>query len=123
MSRLTRIVPRWLPALTVMAVTFYFSSQPSTSLPDFGGLDYLVKKSGHAAGYALLALALWHALEWRRDRRWLTWLLTVLYAATDEFHQTFTAGRHPSFWDVAVFDNLGALVSLWLAGWRLGRKK
>lgn len=106
-----------------MAVIFYFSSQPSTSLPDFGGLDYLVKKSGHAAGYALLALALWHALEWRRDRRWLTWLLTVLYAATDEFHQTFTAGRHPSFWDVAVFDNLGALVSLWLAGWRLGRKK
>jgi VanZ family protein len=38
----------------------------------------------------------------------------VLYAATDEFHQSFVPGRKPWIWDVVVFDNLGALIALWL---------
>ena len=76
-----------------------------------------MKKGGHMTGYGLLALSFWHALEWRRDRRWLAWLLAVLYAATDEFHQSFVPGRNPSVWDVAAFDNVGALVALWAAGW------
>lgn len=118
MKRVTRIVPRWLPALTVMLVIFVFSSQPSRALPDFGWADRLMKKGGHMTGYGLLALSFWHALEWRRDRRWLAWLLAVLYAATDEFHQSFVPGRNPSVWDVAAFDSLGALVALWAAGWR-----
>ena len=75
----------------------------------------LVKKSGHVAGYALLAICNWRGLEWKRDRRWLAWLLAVAYAATDELHQSFVPGRHPSVWDVMVFDNLGALLGLWLA--------
>ena len=117
MPKVIRIVPRWLPALAVMAVIFLFSAQPSRALPDFGWADRLMKKGGHMAGYGLLALSFWHALGWRSDRGWLAWLLTVLYAVTDEFHQSFVAGRHPSPWDVAVFDNLGALVALWAARW------
>ena len=100
-----------------MTVIYYFSSQPSTELPDFGWLDYLVKKGGHFTVYALLALSIWHAFEWRRDRVLLAWLLAVLYAVTDEFHQSFVLGRHPSVWDVAVFDSGGAVVALWAAGW------
>ncbi|MFT3895787.1 MAG: VanZ family protein [Anaerolineales bacterium] len=100
-----------------MAVIFYFSSQPSNELPNFGLLDYLVKKSGHMTVYAALALSLWFALEWKLDWRWLAWLIAVLYAATDEFHQVFTPGRHPSVWDVVIFDNLGALISLAVISW------
>ena len=66
-------------------------------------------------GYGLLALSYWYAFAWAGNRRWLAWLLAVFYACTDEFHQSFTQGRHPSMWDVLIFDNLGALVSLWLA--------
>jgi VanZ family protein len=117
MSKVMRIVPRWFPALVVMAVIFYFSSQPSAELPNFGLIDYLVKKSGHVTVYAVLALSLWFALEWRFDWRWLAWLIAILYAATDEFHQIFTPGRHPSVWDVVIFDNVGALISLWVASW------
>jgi VanZ family protein len=40
--------------------------------------------------------------------------LTLLYAVTDEIHQSFVPGRHPSIWDVVIFDNLGALIGLWL---------
>ncbi len=123
MSKVMRIVPRWIPALVVMAVIFYFSSQPSADLPNFGLWDYLVKKGGHVSVYAALALSLWYALEWKFDVRWLAWLIAILYAGTDEFHQIFTAGRHPSVWDVLIFDNAGALFSLWVAGRFIKQKR
>lgn len=99
-----------------MLVIFLFSAQPSANLPDFEWLDGVVKKGGHMLGYALLALAYWWALGFRRDRRWQAWVLALIYAATDEWHQSFVPGRSPSAWDVLIFDNLGALVALWLAG-------
>jgi VanZ family protein len=55
----------------------------------------------------------WRALEFGQDKRWVAWLLVLLYAMTDEFHQSFVSGRHPTIWDVILFDNLGALISLW----------
>ena len=100
----------------MMLVIFAFSAQSVQVLPDFGWADYLVKKGGHMVGYALLALSFWYALEWRSDRRWLAWLLAILYAITDELHQSHVPGRHPSVWDVVIFDNLGDLISLWVAG-------
>ena len=99
-----------------MSVIFFFSSQPSEKLPDLGWADRLFKKGGHILGYGLLALTYWHGFGWEKGKRPLAWLLALLYAATDEFHQSFVAGRTPSIWDVLVFDNLGALTTLWLAG-------
>lgn len=66
-------------------------------------------------GYGLLALSYWHALHFKTEKRWLAWLLTFAYALTDEFHQSFVPGRFASIWDVIIFDNLGGLISLWLA--------
>lgn len=67
-------------------------------------------------GYGVLTLSYWYGLGWDGKKRPLAWLFAVLFALTDEFHQSFTAGRHPSIWDVVIFDNLGAVISLWLAG-------
>ncbi|MEP0804022.1 MAG: VanZ family protein [Chloroflexota bacterium] len=118
-----RIVSRWLPALLVMLVIFVFSAQPSESLPDFNRLDRLVKKGGHMLGYGLLAASYWRGLGWDGRRRRLAWLFAVLYAATDEFHQSFVPGRNASLWDVLVFDNAGALLGLWLADVYFKRKR
>ena len=109
MKKFLAIVPRWLPALVMMAAIFYFSAQPGDKLPDFFSWDRAVKKGGHILGYALLALSYFHWLRNDKKYCWLAWLLTLLYAATDEFHQSFTPGRSPSPFDVIVFDNLGAL--------------
>ena len=106
---------KWMPALIMMAAIFWFSSQPITDLPNFNWADMLVKKSGHMIGYALLAIAYWFGLDRKRDQWWLAWLLAILYALTDEYHQRFTFGRHSTIWDVLIFDNLGALIGLWLA--------
>jgi hypothetical protein len=48
--------------------------------------------------------------------------MTLAYAATDDFHQALTAGRHPSPVDVGI-DSLGVLLCLlalmlWLRSWR-----
>jgi VanZ family protein len=107
---------KWLPALVVMGLIFWFSSQPSKELPDFEWADRLVKKSGHVLGYALLASSYWYALGMKNNRVGLAWSLAMLYALSDEFHQAFVPGRNPSVWDVLLFDNLGSFVGLWLAG-------
>src|SRR5215475_8438345 len=113
--RMNKKILNWLPALLMMVVIFWFSSQPNTSLPNFSWADQLVKKSGHMIGYALLAVSYWFGWDKQRDKWWLAWVLALLYALTDEYHQSFTPGRHPTIWDVVLFDNLGALIGLWLA--------
>lgn len=112
MKKLFAIVPRWLPALVLMIVIFLVSSRPGDGLPNFHDWDYFVKKGGHAVGYGLLALSYLHALPKRNYV--LAWLLAVLYSATDEFHQSFVPGRKASLMDVFVFDNLGAIIALFL---------
>jgi VanZ family protein len=109
---------RWLPAVLIMAVIFGFSSTPATRLPNFGLLDFVVKKGGHMLGYALLALAYWYGLRLEKSRWWLALLFALLYAVSDEFHQSFVPGRHPSWVDVFLFDGGGAAIALGLAYWR-----
>jgi VanZ family protein len=125
MKNMISIVPRWFPALFFMVVIFTFSAQPSGSLPSFSGWDYVVKKTGHAVGYGLLALSYFHFLKYDKKRYWLAWLLALAFSATDELHQAFVPTRHASIPDVLVFDNLGALaaLSLYYFYWRKHEKE
>jgi VanZ family protein len=113
MKKFLYILPRWLPALFLMIVIFIFSSKPGDDLPYFLDWDYVIKKTGHMIGYALLALSYFHYFKYDKKKYWLAWLLAVIYAATDEFHQSFVFGRHASAFDVFVFDNFGAIFALW----------
>lgn len=74
-------------------------------------------------GYGLLTVSYWYALGMDKTKRWLAWLLAILYALTDEFHQSYVPGRHPSILDVLIFDNIGALISLWLTTLYIKRKR
>ena len=102
---------RWLAVALWMALIFTFSAQsrlPSAPQP---WLDFLFKKSAHFAVFATLAVLLWRAFEWR-SRAWIwAWLLTVIYAISDEWHQSFVAGRHPQATDVLI-DACGAATAL-----------
>jgi VanZ family protein len=109
-----------------MAVIFAASSTPGQELPRFGGWDTVMKKGGHAAGYALLAMAYARGLANGRRATWphLLWAagLAGLYGLSDEFHQHFTPGRQPTLADVAI-DACGALAGAGLLGvwqWRPG---
>jgi VanZ family protein len=120
---INKSILRWLPALAVMAIIFGFSSIPSQEMPSFGFWDLVVKKGAHMLGYGLLALAYCYGLRFDRRHWWLALLLAVLYAISDEFHQSFVPGRHPSWVDALVIDGGGAAIALGLANWLGGKKE
>ncbi len=68
-------------------------------------------KSAHVAAYALLAILFQHALGHGRRRMATALLLTVLYAVSDEFHQSFVPGRGPRATDVLI-DLFGGALGL-----------
>jgi VanZ family protein len=115
MVKIQAFLRQWGPSLVMMAAIFCFSSIPSAEMPSVPGFwDTLLKKGGHMLGFGLLALSYGHGLSWSRKRWWLLpWLLVVLYAGSDEFHQRFVAGRHSSVVDVGI-DSLGAGLALLL---------
>jgi len=105
-----------------MGMIFLFSSIPSSELPEFDWADWVIKKGGHALGYGLLAVSYWYAFGMKARHLWLAWVLSVAYAFSDEFHQSFVPGRHPSVTDVAI-DASGAALVLLLVSMISKRKK
>jgi VanZ family protein len=104
-----------LPALLMMLAIFLFSARPGDIAP-MSLWKQVLYKAGHLIGYAMLAISYWRVFGFHPKQQWLAWFLAVLYAATDEYHQSFVPFRHYTAFDVVVYDNLGALASLWLAG-------
>ena len=116
-ARLRRLDP-WAPPLVLMAVIFLLSAQPSLDL-GLGLIDKIGRKLVHAAEYALLAALWWRALRTRLDERraaLAALVLSSLYAASDEWHQSFVEGRHGSPLDVA-FDAAGILLAFVASRW------
>jgi VanZ family protein len=107
-------VAAWLPAIAWAGLIFAFSAQPNLRFVPNEGLDFLVRKAGHMAAFGILALTVWRSIAtttaWRQPWAWAL-MLAVLYAITDEFHQGFVAGRHPSPIDVGI-DAIGALIAV-----------
>jgi len=140
----------WLPPLVWMGVIFFLStdmgSAAHTSMilepllhwlePDISAAaielaHYVVRKGAHLSEYAILAVLWWRVLmhvhaEGTVRPAWacalIALLIATMYAATDEYHQTFVASRGASVQDVMI-DSCGALVGvvlvlLWRA-WRI----
>ncbi len=116
----------WLPPLAWMGMIFYLSAQPDLPGPPDPWLATLFSNGAHFGVYAALAFWWWRAL-WGIQRTShregmgmaliLAFLISVLYGASDEFHQSFVPGRDASILDLLV-DAAGAAVALWLVWWR-----
>jgi VanZ family protein len=107
---------RALPAVLWAAVIYSFSAQPDLPRVPVSLLDLLVKKGAHLTEYAILAILIYRALApgvttLRAGAFAGAWALTVLYAVTDEWHQSFVPGRTAAALDV-VIDGSGALLGL-----------
>jgi len=88
---------------------------------------YLFRKCGHLLEFAVLAVLLWRAIRharpaaqrgWQWSQAGLALVALVLYAASDEIHQTFVPGRTGQVSDVFI-DLAGGAIGLgllWLAG-------
>ncbi len=106
-----RRLSRWLPLLLWMGAIYILSDQPKTDIPSFGVWDLLVKKGAHFLAYALLAVLVWRVFQEGKRPYLYAIVFTILYAISDEFHQTFVLGRHGQPIDV-VIDSLGGAAAL-----------
>ena len=104
---------RWVAVVAWMGVIFFVSAQPQLPHVVPSLLDNLQDVIGHFAAYAILGALLYRALTGvEADRPVLLALIIVLlYALSDEFHQSFVPNRHPDPFDVAT-DFAGAGVAL-----------
>jgi VanZ family protein len=102
------IVRAWLPVLAWAAVIFAFSSVPDLGT-GLGGWDLVLRKLAHAAEFAVLGVLLLRAT----GRAGSAFAIGVLYAISDEVHQSFVPGRLGSPIDVAI-DAAGVAVGVLL---------
>jgi len=100
---------QWLPVLAWAGVIFAFSSIPSLGT-ELGTWDLLLRKVAHLAEYAVLGALLLRTV----GIPVVALTISMLYAVSDEVHQTFVTGRHGSPVDI-VIDTAGLVIGL--AAW------
>ena len=109
---------RWIPALVMMVLIFIASGTPGNEVPEFGAIDLLVKKGGHMTGYALLAIACFFATHGDTKNATrsviVSLCISIVYAVSDEYHQSFTPDRFPSVIDIGI-DAVGAIAGAGIA--------
>ena len=96
--------------LALMALIFFFSAQENLN-SGLGVWDTIGRKFIHMAEYGLLWFLWWRALGIGHPGPAIA--ITLAYAATDEYHQSFVEGRHGSPWDWAI-DAVGVSIAVLL---------
>ena len=152
MPKIRSLLWYWVPVLIWMTLIFSVSGDaqsmqhssriiapilralfPGISEHTVSLIVLIARKCAHLTEYAVLAFLFWRA-RWRPQRddpRPWSWretgfavLFVALYAASDEFHQSFVPTREASIHDVFI-DTLGAaagMLGLWLL-WKFRRRK
>jgi VanZ family protein len=128
------LLKAWLPVVLWMGLMFFGSTDlmsaehtsrflapflrwldPGISPLTIAQVHLLVRKAAHVTEYAILTGLLFRALRgliegfWRRAA--LAFMPAMLFAAVDEYHQSFVPSRTGSFYDVLV-DYGGALLGI-----------
>ena len=125
----------WFPVILLMSVIFWMSTSTFSaentssiiepllrflmselSLRTLNMIHGLIRKCGHIIEYFILGLLLFRAFRGNskesRIRYWAfsSIIVVILYAASDEFHQSFVSTRTASVIDV-VFDTTGGILA------------
>ncbi len=109
----------WLPVALWVILIFLLSNLAIPSGTKVVWQDFLMKKAAHLWEYAVLYIFSYRAFKNTgsfsfKTNCLLSFLLVLLYASSDEYHQTFISGRNGTIQDIFI-DLFGALASfLWL---------
>lgn len=128
----------WLVVLLWMGVIFYLSHQPANESSELSGgivdyvvqllektiplinfnldlLHHLIRKGAHFTAYLILGLLVIFAIRRHHTNVlksiFLTLIICVLYAISDEIHQLFIPGRSGEVRDV-IIDSAGATTGI-----------
>ena len=112
----TTLAKLWFPVFLWCCLIFYFSGIPDLSSGLENIYDLILRKAAHIAEYAVLALLLLRAITnscktGASGTRLFAGFLSVLYAVSDEVHQSFIPTRCPRFTDVLI-DSIGVILGI-----------
>ncbi len=116
----------WIFVFAWAGFIFFLSHQPflESGLP--GQWDFVLRKLAHITEYAILTWLLIRALkEYQLTTRQIiisSITIVVLYAVSDEYHQTFILGRQGAFRDVLI-DSIGIFLITWFNGKKMIKLK
>lgn len=144
MCKKSKVFINWAMVIGWMGIIFIFSSQVasdsdnlsrgvtelllkfiptdmqvSTTIDIIGRFNHIVRKCAHGGVYFILGLLTIHAImehNMKIRRAFITALMIcVIYAISDEFHQSFVPGRGPAIKDVCI-DSFGAFMGIIMCG-------
>jgi VanZ family protein len=101
-------ISAWAPVVLWAALIFTLSSIPDLGT-GLGTWDLVLRKLAHVGEFAVLGALLMRAV--RREPAAI--VLGSVYAATDEIHQSFVAGRQGSALDWTI-DTVGVVLGVLL---------
>ncbi len=120
-KKVTKIISLWLPPILWMGIIFFLSSRPTIKTTQIYWQDFLIKKTAHFVEYAILSFLYIRAFLGssmsQKKSFILAFLISLVYAISDEYHQSFVPGREPRIRDV-VIDSMGALFAIYLVAFR-----
>ncbi len=110
-TSMKRVIYYWGPVLLWMTIIFYFSSRGKTVVTDSYVLSFVFFKTLHLIEYASLYLLYYRAMRNTagidtRNIALISLGLVVIYAASDEFHQSLIPSREGRVRDV-IIDTIG----------------
>jgi VanZ family protein len=142
------LIKYWLPVMFWMAFIFWMSTEtfssentlswlemllgfliPKISSQELGLIHAVMRKAGHVTEYFILGLLLFRSFRgsfissWNWRRSFFAVVVVVLWAASDEFHQSFVLTRTASAVDVGIDTAAGILAQFVGALWHCYRKK
>ena len=136
----------WFPVFLWASLIFFFSTDIFSSANTAGAFepilqqifpqltaDYIerihavIRKLGHFTEYFVFGALVWRAFSHNaagtRSRRLaLSAAITVIYAVSDEWHQSFVPSRTASLIDVLI-DTIGGICGIWSFKLRKSRQK
>ena len=139
---LSRVLSRYLPLIIWLGFIFYASSDgfsasststiigplvlwlfPGTSQAQLDAIHVITRKLAHFSEYALLGLLAARAFltspgpKVRQNWFLISFVLVIVYALLDEYHQSFVPSRTASIFD-SFIDISGGLTALLVVWWR-----
>ena len=110
---------KYISLIFWLAAIYYLSNN---SLREFVIItdwwEFIIRKLAHLFEFAVLTYLIFRILG-QTEKRHVNWnlfwsfIFTVIYAISDEYHQSFIASRTGTYRDV-IIDSVGSLVAIWL---------
>ncbi len=117
-NKIFQKLEKWFLVIFWAGAIYYLSSKPLNFFIVADVWELILRKFAHIFEFGVFAFLIFRILG-QTEKRHINWnlfwtfIFTVLYAVSDEYHQSFVAGRTGAYTDILV-DSIGVIIAIWL---------